>query len=331
MAGSHQAEIRELVKHVRANGFKVAKTGGGAHQKVLTKSGQPVVDANGPLIISGSPGERRWREMHVQRFMAAGVLKNDPFKETREGDTEGRPKRGAHLRDPEIEARRLRALRERSDALKEQSMVLRSRAEPIVAKLGGWGTRTTLGTVTPLEFSEVIWHWAIREQRSELPETTPRGEPTTIDHMRQAVMRLKAPSETIPERWLGLLKAFIDELERDAGLPPDAAEAANRYRTLHRESRSLPVVDDFEEDDTFEPEERVLADELRDTMAKYNGNGTVTPEQMYERVGPLYELEVLPPLAAEVLFRIDPAATDFDTALKLATSVARLERGGTTT
>lgn len=329
MAGSHQAEIRELVKHVRANGFKVAKTGGGSHQKVLNKSGQPVVDANGPLIISGSPGDRRWREMHVQRFMAAGVLKSDPFKETREGDTEGRPARGSHLRDPAVVARQRQALQERSDALKEQSMVLRSRAEPIVAKLGGWGTRTTLGTVTPLEFAEVMWAWAVREQRTELPATTTRGEPVTIDHMRQAVMRLKAPSETIPERWMGMLKAFIDELEREAGLPPDAMEAANRYRTLHRESRSLPVVDDFEEDDTFEPEERALADHLRETMAKYNGNGASPPPEYEERLGPMYDAEVLPPLAAEVLYRIDPAATDFDTALKLAASVARLERGGT--
>lgn len=317
---------RILIKEIRANGFKVARTGNGAHQKVLTKQGAVVTDTNGALLISGSPSDHRAREMHVQRFMAAGVLKKDPFKATREGDTDDRQPK--HLKDPAVEARRLAALRERSDALKQQSMVIRSRVEPVVAKLGGWGNRTSLGAVSPLEFAEVCWNWAIRADRRELPETTTRGEPVTLDHMRQAVMRLKNPSETLPERWLPIMKAFADELERQAGDPPDAMEAANHYRTLLRESRQLPLPDeDFEEDETFTPEQKNLHDHLAEVTAKWNGNGSIGPEAPeYERFGPMYEAEGLPVTAMEVLYRIDPAGTDFDTAMRLAMEVARMER-----
>lgn len=240
--------MRVLIAAIRKNGYKVARTGsskgGGSHQKILRPNGSQVTDDNGPLILSGSPSEHRWREMHVHRLMKAGVLKADPWKATGQDGAEpeengnGR-KRGAHLQDPEVIERRQRALQERTDKLRGTSAQLRARLEPIIAKLGGW-SRGGSG-VSQVDFVKVVLHWLdAYEQRAALwPKTKDGVGEVDVEELRRAVTNLRQPDKTVGEKWTMLLRGFIDELQREAGVPPDPAEAALKYLELLRETKGL--------------------------------------------------------------------------------------------
>jgi hypothetical protein len=72
-----KSEIDVLLKAARANGFKTVP--GRGHRKFVDRHGKTVVDDNGPVIISSSPSDHRWREMTVKRMMGAKILKVDPF------------------------------------------------------------------------------------------------------------------------------------------------------------------------------------------------------------------------------------------------------------
>lgn len=246
-----QSEVRVLEAAIRKRGFKIVRTGNGAHKKILDKKGAVVVDKDGPLILSGSPGDRRWIEMHVHRLTHAGVLNSDPFKPTpsgqqdQGGEQNGEKPKGkrADLQDPAIRARMLQTIQDKSAASKEATAKLRSRWEPILAKLGGWGDATgghrPARGVSIVEFTEVMHHWAQVRGRTELPKKTQRGTPMNMGAMTQITRNLKIPGNTIGDYWMPLFRVFIDELEMKAGSPVDAQKAANRYLELLKEMKGI--------------------------------------------------------------------------------------------
>lgn len=233
-------EVTVLIGHIRATGeYKAAKSGNQKHWKVMKKNGAAVVDENGPLIISSSPSETRFIEMTVSRLMKAGVLKTDPYKKTPSGPAALRAeppvqkKRGAHLTDPKVREAMRAGQVARSARLKEQTAVLRGRVEPIVAKLGGWRVHGGRSGISATDFASTAMHWARQRGRVELPKDA------SVTNVANGVRNLAQPGETMGEKWHDLFVIFIDELERESGVPPDPAESALRYQELYRDALGI--------------------------------------------------------------------------------------------
>lgn len=262
---SAPSEMRLLVAAIRKNGFKVARTGG-AHMKVLTKDGQVVTDANGPLILSGSPSEHRWREMHVHRLMAANVLKSDPWKPTgkdgaAEGDENGngRNAKGKTPQEVAADEARKRAAQERSDGLRGRTNELRARLEPIVVKLGGWSIGGS--GVNADSMSQVMWHWVSSRRREEMPPPTSAtaAMPGQSD-LKKVIGTLRTSGATLALKWHPVVEVFLDELEGD-GEDPDPAESSMNYLDLLREVKGIfptPIRpgDPVQEEDVLVPYRR---------------------------------------------------------------------------
>lgn len=332
-----QSEVRVLEAAIRKRGFKIVRTGNGAHKKILDKKGAVVVDKDGPLILSGSPGDRRWIEMHVHRLTHAGVLASDPFKPTPSGQqepSENGEKKGKRgdLQSPEVKARMRQAIADKSAASKEATARLRSRWEPILAKLGGWGDATgghrPARGVSIVEFTEVMHHWAQVRGRVELPKKTQRGTPMNMGAMTQITRNLKIPGNTIGDYWMPLFKVFIDELEMNAGSPVDAQKAANRYMELVKETKGI-----VKPPDTPQAGPATVA-----AVPLPRGPHEAEPEPIPVRpqtppvLGPLTEVHA-PRLALETLYllaRRDSAGADEKRIIGLAAEIAELElnRGG---
>lgn len=150
-------EVAELEKAIRKSGYKLVPSGGG-HKKVVDQRGRPVVDRNGPLIVSSSPSEARWREMHVSRLMNAGVLKEDPW------NPEERPRRQG-LQDPAVKEKAHIALQREMARREQETKKIRERIEPLVVKLGGWEKH---GFVADL--GRVMYHVVKARGRVEAPK-----------------------------------------------------------------------------------------------------------------------------------------------------------------
>ena len=75
------AEVGQLFKEIRRNGFTV-EVGDGGIAKVLWK-GEPVFkaeqDGGTPLVLHSTPGDNRWRKNMVPILIRAKVLDRDPF------------------------------------------------------------------------------------------------------------------------------------------------------------------------------------------------------------------------------------------------------------
>lgn len=330
-------EVQELIRHVRAAKFKVVKSGNQKHYKVLDARGRPVVDANGPLIISSSPGDMRWREMHVKRLMGAGVLKADPYKETRgtqaeaNGNNNGQPpekkKRGdGHsLTTPEAQAAKLRAIQKKSDANRERTARIRARFEPIAAKLGGWtsGRGMHSSGLQATEVGLVIYSWAKTRGRLELPAKVHTDPLKHIgpEHVAQAVQRLKNPAETLSDRWTPLFEVFVDELQRNAGTPPDPQKAAYRYQELLREAKGI----------SDPPASPAALPPV--PVAPPSANGDQEAHVEHVKVGPAHSQQAAPKLALKAMWYMAKGSDDLDDALDVAAEIAELElnnrRGGT--
>jgi hypothetical protein len=327
-----QSEVRVLEGAIRKRGFKIVRTGNGAHKKILDKKGAVVVDKDGPLILSGSPGDRRWIEMHVHRLTHAGVL--NPFKPTpsgqepKEGEANGKPKgKRADLQDPAIRARMLQTIQDKSAASKEATARLRARWEPILAKLGGWSERGGdphhRGGVSIVEFTEVMQHWATVRGRTEMPKKTQRGTPMNMGAMTQITRNLKIPGNTIGDYWMPLFKVFVDELEMKAGSPVDSQKAANRYLELLKEMKGITAAPQAPPagPPTLAPQP------LPQTPHEALPEPTPLRPQTPPVLGPATRVHA-PRLALETLYllaRRDSSGTDEKRIIGLAAEIAELE------
>ena len=220
-----QKEVRELLGHIRATKtHKVVSSG--KHHRVLDLKGRVVVDENGPVIISKTPSEHRWREMTVHRLIKAGVFKSDPYKEHNKKKEAGDP--GEHLTKEETRALQregvARAARSRADRTKR----LREKLEPLVARCGGWNDRrgATVSGVSPAELGMAAHKWGEDRGRVDRPPTVGAAQQAananlkkggtlsdrTADFWEAFVNEWGAADD--PRRW------YIDQVRAAKGLPP---------------------------------------------------------------------------------------------------------------
>lgn len=210
-------EVTELLRAIRANGYKTVPSGGG-HKKVVDRHGKAVVDSNGPLLISSSPSDHRWRDMHVKRLMKAGVLKEDPWNP--EEKTRDRNQNGG---DPQHGAR-VAAMYRKQIARDERTRQIRMRLEPMVARLGGWDKQGFTSQI-----GRVMFSYARSRGRVEAPVT----EAAAVQNARnlKGGATLSDKAAVCWELLLTDLEQAFDESQED-GL-------RGRYFELVREAQGL--------------------------------------------------------------------------------------------
>lgn len=215
-------DVQDVRKLVEKRGFKVVPSGSG-HWKVLNSKGQVMTDDDGPIIMSGTSGEIRGRDMAVKRMMNAGILPEDPWKPTSPKEPGAAP-----TRDEQEEARRERELelqRHEDHERSERTHRIRERLEPIIARLGGWdkrGVKANLG--------QVASYYA---GRMELPE---RWSSATAAAENAESIRLGA---TLSPSMASLWEHLLSELEAY----PDTQV---RFFQLEREAKGIaePTIGD---------------------------------------------------------------------------------------
>lgn len=219
-----------------------------------------------------------------------------------------------------IHAAKVKAIKAKSARMHERTAHLRSRLEPIVVKLGGWsqpprgGPRTSGIAVS--ELAGVVYHWANIRGRAELPKTSIRsGAVIDEESLRAPAQTLKQPGKTLGEKWLPLFEVFIDELERNAGVPVDYNKAAARYWELYREWKGIS-------NGATTP---AAGPPVK--LAVVPANDTPITEPKYVEVGPRHDPNP-PSLALEAVFRMSQAADageHFHDIMAIGERIAKLE------
>lgn len=224
-AAGATADVAILLKEARKNGYKTVP-GGGGHKKLVDKHGRPVVDSNGPLIISSSPSDARWRVMTVKRWMAAGVLKSDPFdsnpdkKAVRGGKELTGGAASNRLTDPDVKEAKVAAIKARFAAHRQLSQKIREDFEPIIVKLGGWdkhGLKQQIGEV-------IFWFNEWRGHVEHFP---------SVNAAASALANLRK-GNALNDNSRTAIGYFVDELKKEK-------DPAARYFELLRLSKGLPA------------------------------------------------------------------------------------------
>lgn len=323
-----QAEVRELIAHIRRTGYKVTKHGT-KHYKVLSPKGAAVVDANGPLIISATPSEVRWRDMTVKRLMAVGVLKDDPYAETRgkKGTTSENGDGEKETADDRKRAAReavAAAAKARSDENARRSLDLRYRLERMIVKLGGWNTAhgTAVNGVSIADFMRIIQHWLAKPE-TKLAWPTDKGLPTSLAAASQALANLRKADSTIGAKWLPVFEGFMDYLYAEDAA--DSELAATRYRILVRETRGAVSTGVTQRTRPALPAEPGAG---RATIEPPSENGEVVDD-----IGPGFQPAYIdaPELALKALYYMARGSDDArvgepGTIVDIARSIAELEQ-----
>ena len=299
-----KSEVDILIRAARANGYKTIPAQGG-HKKIVDHRGKPVVDDNGPLIISSSPSDARWREMTVKRWIAAKVIKADPFK----GDTPSKAVRkltggatsgkdgGTRLTDPEIQQKKVDAIKARFAEHRALSQKVREDLEPIIVKLGGWdkhGVKSQMGDV-------IFWFNEWRGHVERFPSASAASS---------ALANLKK-GNALSDKSRTAIGYFVDELKK-------AADPQARYFELLRLSKGLPAREDEPVrggsplSDPPPKEER----EKQADKTETNGHGKT------EQIGP----STKPSLALQVVAEMMVGRTEVDDAvLRLGERIQDME------
>jgi hypothetical protein len=303
------SDLRPLLDLIKKNKYKVVPSG--KHHKVLDPKGRVVTDANGPLIISSTPGDHRARDMHVKRLRDAGVLKpdQDPWKPQKEKDPDAKGKKKDPLAgDPEAKARReaakVAAIKAKSAANAERTRKVRARLEPIVTKLGGWdkfGLTSNLGLV--------YFHLMKTMNQVDGPATAASAAGT--------IQRLKR-GETLSEKTIPLVEIMLNDLEKKG-------DPVARFMELQREAKGIippaPGPAPFPRAADAAPGAGDAGDAPTDPEA---GAGTARPVTLVPRRHPA--AMTVPELAIEAAVRMarDPEA-DIEKVIALAQKLAFIE------
>jgi len=217
-------EIKPLLEVIKRNGFQVVPSG--KHLKIL-KNGAVVTDKSGkhgggPIILSSTPSESRDRDMTVKKLINNGIIKpeQDPWK----------PKKGKEAADgqPETideekqrrEAARLEGLASANRERAERTRKIRSRWEPIIARLGGWDKRGMQS-----EAGLIVYHYAKTRGREEAP--------ASVTSAQQMVIRVKR-GDTLSAKACVCFEILLDDLERQP------AKMQERWFDLLQEAKGLP-------------------------------------------------------------------------------------------
>jgi len=308
-----QKEVTELIREIKATGYKVASSGR-THHVVLDKQGRRVVDENGPLIISKTPSEHRWREMTVHRLIKAGVFKEDPRKEKQKpkSQEEHRKDSAKRLGSPEMQRLKVEAVKARAREQASLTQAVRSRFEPIVVKLGGWheghGRHGAPG-VQVSELGRVMMFWLTGEQ---LPSFS------TLAAAQQVAGNLKRGG-TISDKNRAILEPFVVELEQKGD------DARDFYFEVVRAVKGLPPSQRHERD---RPLQLVSGNGATGEPA---GDETEPEESVAAPAPPSVAVlsAGVPMLAMEAVYLMARAGdNDMATVLTIGEKLARLEMGG---
>jgi hypothetical protein len=305
-------EVTELIGEIRDAGYKVASSGR-THHVVLDKQGRRLVDGNGPVIISKTPSEHRWREMTVHRLIKAGVFKQDPRKADQKANGRERANKAgtSRLNSPEVQAAKVEAIKAKSRAQAQLTQELRGRLEPIIVKLGGWHEgRGGGGGVPPTELGRVNHYWL--QQQGQL--TWPTG-----DAAGNALGVLKRGG-TLGEKVRPMVEAFVEELERQG------ENVRNFYFELVREMKGLPASQRIERDRPLAlvPGEARGGDETEEEPATSQVEHAPAPPSVAVLSAGV------PMLAMEAVYLMAQAPNaDMAAVLSLGEKIARMEMGGT--
>jgi hypothetical protein len=213
------ADLRPLLDIIKKNKYKVVPSG--KHHKVLDPKGRVVTDANGPLIISSTPGDHRARDMHVKRLTDAGVITADqnPWKPKKEKDPDERAeKKGGERLSPDRRAAIVAGIAKRSAANAERTRLIRARLEPFVSQLGGWDKKGNAANLA-------IVHHHLMKTLNQV------GAPPTVNAASQVFYKLKR-GETLGEKSAEMMEVLLADLER--GGDPIA-----RFMQLQREAKGI--------------------------------------------------------------------------------------------
>lgn len=266
-SASETKDIVKLVRLIKQQGFNVVPAGSG-HKKVVDKHGQPVRDKNGPVIISSSPSDVRWRAMTVKRLMDANVLKKDPWDANPEASGNGR---GRGLQNPAVREKARLALQRDNDRRQRQTLALREMMEPFVLSLGGWDKR---GNMSGIAHTALLY----LEKRGWVDRWP--SETAATQSLNQ--VRL---GNTLSERAYQAWMLFVREFD-------GVDDPLQKYMDIARACRGLQPAEPDEEEGVAEQQN-----------GNRNGNGAA-PNRFYDPVPApkQFRLWIKPKLALEALY-----------------------------
>lgn len=343
---ARSGEVQDLIRKINATKtFKVVKNGQ-KHYKVITKAGAAVVDENGPLIISSSPSEFRFREMTVKRLMGAGVFSSDPYKETRSDaePNDGQRVKGQKLQggakrnrlaDPDVQAKKVEAVKAKSRRYNELTAQMRSDLEPLVVKLGGWRLRPgdeVGGGISAVLMADVMTHWAKSRGREEYPKRTYANRSADPESgARSSAQNLKKPGATIGEHWYPIWRLFVDDL-LEADKKDKREGVRKRWFQLYREMKGLPG--EPTNVPVMEPpgQNGQTNGHVHTTLRVVGGvvqagEPASAEEDTTVKLGPLHH-PTIPSLALEAMWLMAKGTDDQDKAMGVAEKILKLEIEG---
>jgi hypothetical protein len=306
-------DLKPLVEAAKANGYKVVPSGRSKHMRVVDPKGKVVVDKNGPVIVSGSPGDFRARDMHVKRWIAAGIItaEQDPWRKDKgKPGVNGQPETRTEEQQRR-EALRLKGLAEMNQRRAERTRKIRSRWEPIIARLGGWDKR---GMVT--EAGLVLYHYVKSRGRTEAPKSqTAAG---------QLITRIKR-GDTLSEDSAVCFEILLDHLEsKPADLP-------RVWMNLVREARGLPALSEAAPAMTLEeepePEPEPPHDDGEPRPEPYQGLSVIERRQDTQVFGLPARVPKVALRALAEMMRGQPPDIDTEPLVEIATDILEMELG----
>lgn len=183
-------DVRDLILEIRSSGrgYSIVTTGRD-HYKVVDSNGKTVMDEAGPITIASTPSDPRTVRNDRARLRRAGVLTHPDA-----------PKTDAPKKSPARDLAAERAAREAEASRKRQTdtLALRSRLEPLVAKMGGWDSKGMQAAVGRALFQHA------KEARL--------GMPGTIDSSLMAA-HVARKGGTLSERMVAVWESFVDRLD----------------------------------------------------------------------------------------------------------------------
>jgi len=313
--GGIPRELRPLVDAAKKNGYKVLPAGRAKHLRVIDPKGKVVVDAQGPVIVSSTPSEHRHRDMHVQRWIAAGIITADqnPWKpqKAKEGEN-GQPETRSEEEERLLAAKKAE-IAEQDRARANRTKKIRERLEPIIARLGGWEKRGLQADMGRVLF-RLSRGWT--------------GAPKNENSAGQLITRIKR-GDTLGEGSAECLERLLKELENHEDL-------VLHWTNLVRESKDLPKLTALppaktepepEPEPGLPPEpEELLPGPHGSPAERYGGLSVIERRRDMEH----FDLPRKPELAILVMaemMRGQPADVDVEPLVELAMKVQELEMG----
>lgn len=205
---SKASEVDDLIRDIKATGTHNVSSIG-AHHKVTDSDGNVV------YVLAKTPSDRRWRDNAVRGLVKAGVFEKDPRKNN------GHPKKRSNLHDPEVQAKKVAAVKARHERFAAATREIRARIDPLIVKVGGWGSRK--GQVSASELGLAAMHWG--RNRPDVFASEEGARSSAQSNIKQG--------GTLSEKGASFWDAFVTAWE-------SADDPRRWYFDLVREMKGLP-------------------------------------------------------------------------------------------